>query len=295
MASLFDTRLKAVRDELPPALRRVANFIDGNRVTALTSSALELAERAGASDATVVRTAQALGFEGLAELKQAIAAGLESRASPADNMRRTLAATGPRAANAIEEVFATHRRSIAALDSESVRGALAAAVSVLHAAEQIFVFGIGPSGPLACYAAILLGREGRQAYALDSAGIALADQLLRLRERDAVLVLTYGQPYPEVVAVVTEARRLGAPVVFVTDGPNHRLARRDDTLVRVARGRAGRVALHGATVVAIESLVIGLAASDQDRAITTLDRLNDLRAHFGKHFAGPDAGKGRRG
>jgi hypothetical protein len=35
--------------------------------------------------------------------------------------------------------------------------------------------------------------------------------------------------------------------------------------------------LHGTTIVVLEALVLGLAASDRDRAIDTLHRLNELR------------------
>ena len=36
--------------------------------------------------------------------------------------------------------------------------------------------------------------------------------------------------------------------------------------------------LHGATLVALEAIILGLAAADGPRALASLDRLNDLRA-----------------
>jgi hypothetical protein len=38
------------------------------------------------------------------------------------------------------------------------------------------------------------------------------------------------------------------------------------------------VALHGATLVALEAIALGLAAAQGSRAVATLERLNDLRA-----------------
>jgi DNA-binding MurR/RpiR family transcriptional regulator len=72
---VFRDRLRV--SALSPTAARVARFIDQHRATAIASSAAKLAARTGTSDATVVRTVQALGFEGLPELKEALVAGLE--------------------------------------------------------------------------------------------------------------------------------------------------------------------------------------------------------------------------
>jgi DNA-binding MurR/RpiR family transcriptional regulator len=130
---------------------------------------------------------------------------------------------------------------------------------------------------MADYMTILLRRDGRRVRSLNATGIALADQLLDLREGDALLVLAYGRAYPEVVATFAEARRLSLPVVLVSDSLEKKLAKQADVVIPAPRGRAGRVALHGATLVALEALVFGLAAVDRSRAVDALDRLNELR------------------
>jgi DNA-binding MurR/RpiR family transcriptional regulator len=109
---LFGERLRSRDRSLSRAELRVAKFIDQNRATALACSAAQLAAEVGISDATVVRTAQALGFDGLSELRQALATTLEQRSSPADNMRRTLADIGGDTERAIDLVLDTHREAI---------------------------------------------------------------------------------------------------------------------------------------------------------------------------------------
>jgi DNA-binding MurR/RpiR family transcriptional regulator len=63
----------------------------------------------------------------------------------------------------------------------------------------------------------------------------------------------------------------------VTDTLDRRLAQRADVVVPARRCKAGRVALHGATFVVLEAIVLGLAASDRERSLRTLQRLNSLR------------------
>jgi DNA-binding MurR/RpiR family transcriptional regulator len=273
----FDERLRARERSLSPAAYRVAQFIDQNRAIALASSAAQLAASIGTSDATVVRAVQALGFGGLSDLRQVLVASLKKTATPADNMRRTLADVGESADRAIDNVFKTHLEAIKALRSAEARTKITEGVLALHHAERIMVFGVGPSAQLARYMTILLARNGRPARALDATGISLADQLLDLRERDAVLILAYGRSYREVEVTFSEARRLRLATVLITDTLEQKFVRRADVVIPVKRGRAERVALHGATLVVLEALVLGLAVSDQKHALAALDQLNDLR------------------
>jgi DNA-binding MurR/RpiR family transcriptional regulator len=277
---LFGERLRSRDRSLSRAELRVAKFIDQNRAIALACSAAQLAAEVGISDATVVRTAQALGFDGLSELRQALATTLEQRSSPADDMRRTLADIGENTERAIDLVLDTHREAIEALQSQSTRAKIMAAVSRLHRAERIVVFGTGPSASLAHYVTILLTRNGRPARTLDATGAALADQLLALHGGDALLILAYGRAYREVVATFAEARQLRLPTVLVTDSLDGKLARKAEVVIPAKRGRANRVALHGTTLIVLEAIVLGLAASDRKRAMDALQRLNDLRAEL---------------
>lgn len=285
----FGERLAAALPGLTPACRRVARFLTENRPLALALSAAELAERTGTSDATVVRTVQSLGFSGLPALKRELADALAAApADPAAVLRGTLAEAGTDATAAMDLAIDRQREAVEALATPEARATLRAAVAALHPARRILVFGIGPSAALARYVATLLARAGRATRALDASGIALADQMLDLGAGDGVLVLAYGRAYREVVALFGEARRLGLTVVLVTDSLDRSLARHADVVVPARRGRAHRVALHGATLVALEAIALGLAAMDGPRALASLDRLNDLRAAIagGRHDVG---------
>jgi DNA-binding MurR/RpiR family transcriptional regulator len=274
---LFARRLSGRSRGLGGATLRVLRFIDHNRVAALASSAAELAQRTRTSDATVIRAVQALGFSGLPELRQVLSAFLQRGPTIADGMRRTLEEVGASADRAISLGLDTHRKGLELLQSAETRTKISAAVSLLHSAKRIVLFGIGPSAPLAHYTSVLLRRSGRQTVVLDRTGIELADQLLDLRSTDALLLLAYGPAYREVVGVLDEATRLGIPVALITDTLAGKVAARAQIVVPVQRGPAERVALHGTTLICLEALVLGLAASATDQAVATLERLNELR------------------
>jgi DNA-binding MurR/RpiR family transcriptional regulator len=272
----YRERLDVRSANLSPASRRVASYIDSNRVAVLASSAMELAARTETSDATVIRTVQALGFAGLAELKQVLLASVDLTSTPADDMRRTLGDVGKDTDRAIDAVIEAHDEAMASLRSPEARTRIAAAVSVLHPAARIAIFGIGPSASLTVYVATLLARGGRRTLTLNATGAMLADQMLDLGSGDALLVLAYGRAYGEVVTVFAEARQLGLPIVLVTDSLDAKLARFATVILPARRGRSERVALHGATLVCLEALVLGLAAASPG-TVTSFERLNRLR------------------
>jgi DNA-binding MurR/RpiR family transcriptional regulator len=273
----LDLMLRRTAQQLGAAGRRVASFINENRQVVLASSAASLGERTGTSDATVVRTIQSLGFAGLSDLKRAILDATGEGSTPADDMRRTLDDLEKSTGHALDSVLQTHSEGLGVLKSDECRAQIAAAVQVLDAAKRIDVFGIGPSAALAIYVAIMLARCGRRSRTLNATGSMLADQLLDLQQGDSLLILAYGRVYKEVTAVFGEARSLGLTTVLVTEAKGTALAKLADVVVAIPRGRPGQLAMHGATLVGLEALILSLAAARPSDALITLEKLNDLR------------------
>src|SRR5436189_5762457 len=90
----FDQRVTTALQRLSPAEVQVARFFQANREEVLVASASALASRIGTSDATVIRATKALGYAGLAALRQQLAAELRSSLSPASRLARTLGQVG---------------------------------------------------------------------------------------------------------------------------------------------------------------------------------------------------------
>jgi len=275
--SELDRLLKSAHQQLGAAGRRVAKFIAENHQTVLASSAAALGNHVGTSDATVVRTIQALGFSGLGDLKRAILKSVSKTSTPADDMRRTLADLQASTDQALDSVLQAHSEGLDVLKSERCGAQIAAAVHMLDAADRIVVFGIGPSAALASYTAMLLARGGRSSRTISATGSMLADQLLDLRRGDCLLILAYGRLYKEVRAVFSEAKGAGLATVLVTEAENTPLAKLADVAVAIPRGRPGHVSLHGATFVGLEAMVLSLAAAKPEAALASLDNLNRLR------------------
>src|SRR5262245_30086266 len=150
---LLADRLREKQQGLSRTVYRVLRYIEQNRAAVLASSAAQIGRRTRTSDATVIRAVQALGFTGLAEMRQELVADLQRR-SPADGMSRTLEETGESADRAIALVLDTHMKGLDQL--RWAQPQIAEAIGCLDRAERIVIFGLGPTALLAEYAAFTL-------------------------------------------------------------------------------------------------------------------------------------------
>lgn len=273
----FAARVAARGDDIAPAERRVALGLLELGAEASVLSAAVLAERLGTSDATIVRTAKALGYTGLAELRRALVAHANDPPI-GERLRRSLE-QAPR-----EELFAAaisnHLAALEALTRNVSAERFQEAVAVLTASARIVWRGVGPSAHLAAYGQLLAERVGKSSCALVHTGTSFADEMLTLASGDAVVVLAYGRPQSHVRVLFERAGALDLPVVLITDTAGRRLGSAVHTTLECGRGAPGLFASHGTTLVVIEALVLAVAAGDQGAAEKSLETLNNLRAEL---------------
>ncbi len=262
---------------MSPSLARVLEYIDTHRHEVMTQSAMELAAAIGTSDATVVRAVQAAGFQGLRELRQALATALGSGRTPIDTLTRTVASIKERSANAVDQVFADHRETLAALETDETRARIQDAIQCLAPANRVGVFGGGATAFLGRYLALCLNQIGRPTAVFDGYMAPLPEQLLDMRDVDAVLMLAFGGPYKEAMSTIAEARRVRVPIVLITNSTEQALTRHATVVVPVMCSQAGRAIIHGATLVCLEAIILGMVTDDPPKTMLTLERLGALR------------------
>lgn len=281
----FKDRVLDLIETLAPAEQRIARFFVDQKQAALLNSAAQIAQLAGTSDATVVRTARNLGFESLSTLRAALLEELTGAPSPGMRMQRTLAETGSQAGDVLHHVIGMHEQALDVLRREEFAVSFERCVDILAKAARRHVFGIGPSGAIADYASLQFNRIGLPTSALSASGIALADRLLWIGEGDAVLMIAYAPLYREVEVLLDQAGKLDVPVILISDDLGLLVTDRVAEILPVPRGNAGHLAMHAGTMVLIESLIVALAAKGKDIAIDSLDRLSQLRGAIDKTWS----------
>ena len=273
----LDERIVARESQLRPAQMKVALYLAAHREQAVVASAAGLAEKTGTSNATVVRVTRALGYNGMADFRQQLAAELNTNLSQAARLGRTLNEIGETPQSILESVLDIHQSALDSLRRDVPDKLFATAVNRLVNARRIFIFGIGPSGAMAEYFTLQLGRFGLEGVALTQTGLLLADGLHKIRRKDCLVILAYSRIYREVEAALDAAEAQSVKCILITDTLRAALAPRVDLTLPVARGRASLFSMHTATLGLIEALLAGIAVQRAAPTLESLEALNTLR------------------
>lgn len=281
---LYGDRFRARSGTLSPSLLRVASYINDNREVVLENTAMEIAVATQTSDATVVRTIQALGFAGLRDLKLTMDRWFgPADITSAEKMSSTVNALACDINSSIDFVLEGHQYACKMLAEPANRVAITQAVSLLVQARQVAIFGIGASSILAEYAARLFNRNGMPATPLNRTGVMLAEQLIHLQRGDVLIMMAQKFAHREGQATLREANRLGIPTILLTHANDSRFSKAADVVVTVPRGGDnGKVPLHGPVLVCLEMMVLSVASTAPQKTIKSMKRIQDLYRAIGQ-------------
>jgi DNA-binding MurR/RpiR family transcriptional regulator len=261
--------------------RKVAAYLAEHPQRAAFSSAEDVARATGTSDASVVRTAKALGFDGLPGLKRTLQEQLGALLTPARLLHNTMSAfhDGPEgvlAAMLAERVDLLEdvRRS---LDPAEFRKA----VELVASGRETLVWGLGGDASLVEYTVTRLHRLGYLARPASDTGFRLADRLLPLRSDDVVLVVAYSRIRPELRVTLDHAAQVGARVVLLTDSLGEALRDRTDVVLSTPTCRPGMYGGQSMILIVLEALTMAVAAQDKTRAVNAFNTRNELRDAIG--------------
>lgn len=263
--------------ELSPQQKLVADFLIEHFQDAPFLSVPEVARQSGASEATVVRLAQRLGFDGFSGLKSRLLQGVR------DRVRRRPAV--PAAA----EVFALEPRdetltAVALLEMENIRQTVAEvggellkeAATALYRADQVYTFGMGISSFLAELWAYLLSEVGLRAAALSTRFSSPLEQLVTARPSDLLFAFSF-PPYSRATLDMAEdAARRGLAVVALTDRRSAPIARHVRVLLPVRTQNVLHTNATAAAVVVLNALATEIARADRLRAGAAVTRITEI-------------------
>lgn len=276
-------RVEASRDVLSPGIRRVAEYLVDRPEFAATASASEIAQAVGTSDATVVRAVQVLGYDGLPDLRRRLGREWEVR-NPRIALGERVDHVAGETTSALDKVLLNDMELLARARETISSESFGAAVDVLARAERVVVVGFGQPGMIAELTALSLNRNAKHADALTSSGFRLADGLVRLSERDAVLLLAPLRFLPEIDVLLDHAASIGIPVVLVTEVLRSRLSGRVSETLALPSSRGQTSTGLTVLVSVLEAIVLAVAATEPAAGAHSWETINMLRVRL----AGPE-------
>jgi DNA-binding MurR/RpiR family transcriptional regulator len=273
--------LAAISDALPKlkgSAQKTAQFILNSPRESINLTITELGERAGVSEASVVRFAQSLGYSGFHSLKIGLA---EDLVSPMLLVPEDLAAEdGP--ATAVQKAMTAGMRSL----EDTVRilemPVLEAAVQALCNARQIELFASGNSIPLAMDLNFRLTKIGLNSrFSVDP---TLQEMYASLTSpEDVALGISHTGSSKDTVHALELAKQRGARTVCITNHSDSPLTRHGDfclfTSTRVSHFREEEMASNLATLALTEALYVGICVQRSDASVQAVSKTMRATQH----------------
>jgi DNA-binding MurR/RpiR family transcriptional regulator len=275
-------RIRERWEEFSPAAQAVCRSLaESSAEHLLFMSAIELGAESGTSNATVIRTLQALGYSGLAELKNKVAAPFTTNTRPELRARQRIQSSGGDLRNVWKRVQAESIDRIELMRRSFDVEKFELAVQLLLGAPHIVTYGFGASFIAAEHLSLKLGRLGLRARCIRSAGFPFADDLLALERGDAVVVFAPARLVTDVEVLIDRCRAVGAVTVLITDELVDSLAEHVTTVLHSPNTPTGLTAEPLTSIVLADALAQGVAASDAERTVEASHTLTTLREQLG--------------
>ena len=263
-------------NDLTKSEKRIANFLRKNQEESAFLSAGEIASRLDLSEATLVRFARSLGFSSYPAMRTVLQDNFRRRVTHSARLRGRLNDMRD-GGDMFERLTATEIDFLTqALDSIK-REELNQAVEILHEHDRVFVFGLGPSVSLVDLLELRLRRFGREVVPLTSSGREFLEYLTMMEENDLLFVICFFDQNPALKLVIDYANKVGATIIMLTDTLEAILGDMVDVFLSAKRGPIGEFHSLVVPMTVINALLLSLASMEQEKTMTLLDKLDNLR------------------
>lgn len=221
-----------------------------------------LAQRTEVQPSSMVRFAQALGYDGFSGMQQVFRTHLVNRSdSYRERIERLRRKPRERAgdvsmvlADFVEEGIA----SLQLLGESAAPADLDRAVRLLAQAQDIYVLAERRAFPVAFYLAYALNRLERRAHLLDGVGGTLQQQASLVRPQDVLVAISFPPYSPAVADIFAERHEHGVPTIAITDSPVSPLALEAKVFFGIKQQEERPFRSLAAPMCIAQTLVVGL-------------------------------------
>ncbi|MBP3041888.1 MurR/RpiR family transcriptional regulator [Bacillaceae bacterium Marseille-Q3522] len=256
--------------------KKVADFIMKNLASLPFLTEHDIAEQSGVSIATVSRFWKIIGYNNLKQFKQQIKSDMEN--TPVVKMKGTIEKIMDE--DILNEMIQMEMRNLAeTMDTLSASSFNDAINQIIHA-EQIFLYGSGPSHSLCQLLQFRLNRFGYRIYHIAKGGWDLFESTGNIQKADLLIVFSFSHTTAEAKLLLQLAKEAGCPSILITDTMVSDLVKTAGTILYTYRGKVREFHSLVAPVALIDSITVAIAKKDQKNAMQRLQNLYQIRKKY---------------
>ncbi len=222
-------QIKAIYDDLKSAEQKAVNFLLENPQLIPSLSIVSYAERAGCSEATIVRLSRKLGYDGYLQLKK----DFDTHHDDGHIKEYSNVSKHDEPLAVLKKVFDVTVQGIEDTKNMLNEDVYLKVLESFCKANKLLFSGVGDAGAVAMEAQQKFIRLGVSSLFSPDPDIQLilANQL---RKGDVCVAISHSGETESVMKTVKVAKSVGATIVLITNYPNSHLAKISDFLLQTA-------------------------------------------------------------
>jgi DNA-binding MurR/RpiR family transcriptional regulator len=252
-------------EEFSRSQKDVGQYIVDHLDEAAFHTAEELARRANTSSSTVVRFAQALGFEGFPELQASAREEYRRQHASGETDQASAQPLFPIDQTEFEAALAADHVNVVETAKKIDRDEVAAAIERVSRADRILLCGTDQMAFFASYLRHLLMLLDLRAEVVASPSQEGLARLGRIDEHTLVIGFSAGRPHPLVVRAMKLARHRRADTIAICDATLSEVAKLGDQRLYYSSNSPAYVRSHTALLGLIQALAYGVYALDESQ------------------------------
>ncbi len=272
MQDMID-RLNQSGKRLSKGHRKIAQYIVEHYDKAVFMTASRLGESVGVSESTVVRFASAMGYEGYPQLQRSLQELVSHRLTA--NQRFEMS-TEMEPSEALSVVLKTDMQNLRATMEQMDVAVFEDVVHRLLSAKSIYVMGLRSAAPLAQFMGYYLNYIFDNVHLVSSGATDVFEEISKLKENDVLVGISFPRYSSRTLEAMRFAKRCGAQVVAITDGPMSPLADIADATLTARTDMASFVDSLAAPLSLINALLVALGLHRKDALIEHFRQLESI-------------------
>lgn len=269
-------RIKEEYSKLTKSEQRVADYFISNYKEAINESTQSIALITNTSPATVIRFVKTMKFEGIQQLKLALASDIDSD-------RKYICDEIIHQKDGLEEIIEKNKRNIvnsieklyALMDMDLMKKA----IDAIDSARKIYLFGVGASG-IVCYDInYKLSRIGKDVVFNNDIHLQLVN-LNFIKKEDTCVCISYSGNTRETVLVAEIAKKAGAKTVGICCYGKNELSNICDITLRVPQDerelRLGAISSRNTTLTLLDMIYLAITHRHYPDVLQDIESTRDL-------------------
>ena len=274
-------RVKSKIPDLTKSQKVIINYIVENPQKFAFSSVRKLERELHTSKSTIVRLAQALGYNGFHAMRTAFLEEIQNNIDPINRYKKylseTLKASPSRAPNFLQLISDETVNNINATLCLIDGGQYRKAIRLIERAQHLYSMGVGISCCLAEMAAYLFTRVSIKSNYLTCGHISFTEQIINMSQDDVIIAFSFPPYSKETIDAACYARERKIKVISFTDKVTNKIVQHSDIFLPVYVKSMTSSNSIMAVLVVLYSIATQIGHELKDKTLDTIEAIEHVR------------------